>query len=120
MPGSSAGRPSWAGALVAVPGAVTAYMAQPDNFGLYLFLGALALWLCGRGLAGDRRAFVVGGLVVGLASLARNDGILLGVPVRPGVPRRALAGVARGRRGPVGRVASAGRRPSAVRWPSPW
>ena len=82
--GLDAGLERWqalvGGALVAVPGAVTAYMAQPDNFGLYLFLGALALWLCGRGLAGDRRAFVVGGLVVGLASLARNDGILLGVP----------------------------------------
>jgi Dolichyl-phosphate-mannose-protein mannosyltransferase len=68
------------GALVAVPGALTAYMTQPDNFGLYLFLGSLALWLCSRGSAGDRRAFVVGGLVVGLGSLARNDGILLGVP----------------------------------------
>ena len=82
--GLDAGLERWqalvGGALVAVPGAVTAYMAQPDNFGLYLFLGALALWLCGRGLAGDRRAFVLGGLVVGLGSLARNDGILLGVP----------------------------------------
>jgi hypothetical protein len=68
------------GALVAVPGALTAYMAQPDNFGLYLFLGTLALWLCSRGLAGDRRAFVLGGLLVGLGSLARNDGVLLGVP----------------------------------------
>jgi len=82
--GLEAGLERWqalvGGALVAVPGAITAYMAQPDNFGLYLFLGTLALWLCGRGLAGDRRAFVAGGLVVGLASLARNDGILLGVP----------------------------------------
>jgi hypothetical protein len=82
--GLDAGLERWqalvGGALVAVPGAVTAYMAQPDNFGLYLFLGALALWLCGRGLAGDRRAFVLGGLMVGLGSLARNDGILLGVP----------------------------------------
>lgn len=71
----------WAGGLlVAVPGAVTPFLAQPDNFGLYMFLGALALWLCARGLRGDRRAFVVGGLVVGLAGLARNDGLLLGVP----------------------------------------
>ena len=45
-----------------------------------MLLGALALWLCGRGLRGDRRAFALGGLVVGLAFLSRNDGVLLGVP----------------------------------------
>ncbi len=82
--GLDAGLERWqavvGGFLVAVPGALTAYMAQPDNFGLYLFLGALAIWLCARGLAGSRRAFVVGGFVVGLASLSRNDGVLLGVP----------------------------------------
>jgi hypothetical protein len=82
--GLDAGLERWqaivGGALVAVPGALTAYMAQPDNFGLYLFFGTLALWLCSRGLAGDRRAFVIGGLLVGLGSLARNDGVLLGVP----------------------------------------
>jgi hypothetical protein len=43
-------------------------------------LGLLALWACARGLRGDRRWFVLGGAVVGLATLARNDGILLGVP----------------------------------------
>jgi hypothetical protein len=43
-------------------------------------LGALSLWLCARGLRGDRRAFVFGGVVVGLAALARADGVLLGVP----------------------------------------
>ena len=82
--GRDAGLAPWqafaAGLLVAAPGAVTPFMAQPDNFGLYLFLGALALWLCALGLRGSRRAFVAGGVVVGLASLARNDGILLGVP----------------------------------------
>jgi len=66
--------------LAAVPGALTPFFGQPDNFGLFMTLGALALWLCARGLRGDRRAFAFGGLVVGLATLARSDGVLLGVP----------------------------------------
>jgi 4-amino-4-deoxy-L-arabinose transferase-like glycosyltransferase len=74
--GTSAG----AGLLVAVPGGLTPYLSQPDNFGLFMTLGALSLWLCARGMRGDRRAFVLGGLVVGLATLARSDGILLGLP----------------------------------------
>jgi hypothetical protein len=75
------GRRAIAPALMAiVPGAVTPFLAQPDNFALFMPLGALALWLCARGLRGDGRAFVLGGLVVGLATLARNDGVLLGVP----------------------------------------
>ena len=45
-----------------------------------MLLGALALWLCARGLAGHRGSFVLGGVVVGLAFLSRNDGVLLGVP----------------------------------------
>ncbi len=79
-----AGRPRWqafaAALLVAVPGGVTPYLAQADNFSLFMLLGALSLWACARGLRGDRRAFVLGGLVVGLATLSRNDGILLGIP----------------------------------------
>jgi hypothetical protein len=66
--------------MVAVPGGLTPFLSQPDNFGLFMTLGALALWLCARGARGDRRAFVLGGLVVGLATLARSDGILLGLP----------------------------------------
>jgi hypothetical protein len=69
-----------AGLLAAAPGALTQFISQPDNFALYMPLGALALWGCGRGLRGDRRAFVLGGAAVGLATLSRNDGILLGVP----------------------------------------
>ena len=69
-----------AGLLAAVPGGLTPFFGQPDNFGLFMTLGTLALWLCSRGLRGDRRAFVLGGAVVGLAALARNDGVLLGVP----------------------------------------
>ena len=69
-----------AGLLAAVPGAVTPFLGQPDNFALFMFLGGLALWLCARGLRGHRGAFAVGGLVVGLAFLSRNDGVLLGLP----------------------------------------
>jgi 4-amino-4-deoxy-L-arabinose transferase-like glycosyltransferase len=82
--GRDARLPRWqatlAGLLVAVPGAITPYLGQPDNFGLFMLLGALALWLCARGIRGDRRSFALGGLVVGLAFLARNDGVLLAVP----------------------------------------
>jgi len=69
-----------AGLLVAIPGAASPFLAQPDNFGLFMLLGALSLWACARGMRGDRRWFVLGGLVVGLATLSRNDGVLLGVP----------------------------------------
>jgi 4-amino-4-deoxy-L-arabinose transferase-like glycosyltransferase len=69
-----------AGLLAAIPGGLTPFFGQPDNFGLFMTLGGLALWLCARGIRGDRRAFVLGGAVVGLAALARNDGVLLGVP----------------------------------------
>lgn len=70
-----------AGLLVAVPGAASPYLGQPDNFGLFMLLGALSLWACARGMRGERRWFVLGGLLVGLATLSRNDGVLLGVPL---------------------------------------
>jgi hypothetical protein len=38
---------------------------------------AACLWLTARGLKGDAKSFVLAGLLAGLASLARNDGILL-------------------------------------------
>jgi 4-amino-4-deoxy-L-arabinose transferase-like glycosyltransferase len=82
--GRDVGMPSWqaaaGGLLVAVPAGVSPYLGQPDNFALFMLLGALALWLCGRGLRGDRRSFAIGGVAVGLAFLSRNDGVLLGVP----------------------------------------
>ncbi|MFH1474832.1 MAG: glycosyltransferase family 39 protein [Chloroflexota bacterium] len=67
-----------AGVLVAIPAASTVFMAQPDNFGLYQPLVAAALWMGARGLRGSGRAFALGGLLVGLATLARNDGVLVG------------------------------------------
>lgn len=67
-----------AGIAMAAPGAATLYMAQPDNLALYQPLGMAALWLTARGLKGDRRAYALAGLMAGLATLSRNDGILLG------------------------------------------
>jgi 4-amino-4-deoxy-L-arabinose transferase-like glycosyltransferase len=78
--GLSRGQAVAGGVLAAVPGGVTPYLAQPDNFALFMLLGALSLWACSRGLRGDRRAFALGGIAVGLATLSRNDGVLLGVP----------------------------------------
>ena len=69
-----------AGALVAVPAGLTPFVAQPDSLALVMFLGRASLWLCARGMAGDRGAFVLGGLTVGLATLARLDCALLGLP----------------------------------------
>jgi hypothetical protein len=63
--------------LVALPAAVV-FMAQPDNFALYQPIVLGALWLGARGLKGHARAFVGAGALVGLAMLARNDGLLVG------------------------------------------
>ena len=66
-----------AGLLVAVPVMTAAYMVQPDNFSLYQPLVLGALWLGARGLKGSPRAFVAAGLLTGLATLSRNDGLLV-------------------------------------------
>jgi len=82
--GRDAMLPRWqaaaAGLMVALPALVDPFLAQPDNFGLFMLLGTLSLWACARGLRGDRRSFALGGVLVGLAFLSRNDGVLLGVP----------------------------------------
>ena len=67
-----------AGILTALPALTLVFMTQPDNFSLFQPLAAAALWLAARGLKGDSRAFAVGGLLVGLATLSRNDGVLIG------------------------------------------
>ena len=72
---------------VSAPAAAAIYMVQPDNFALYQPLGTAALWLAARGLRGDGhghgrgRSFALAGLMVGLATLARNDGVLLGAAI---------------------------------------
>lgn len=70
-----------AGIAVAVPAATTIFMSQPDNMSIYQPLGTAALWLTARALKGNRRSYLLAGVAVGLATLARNDGVLLGAAV---------------------------------------
>jgi hypothetical protein len=67
--------------LTAAPAASAVFMTQPDNFSLYQPLVAGALWMAARGLKGDARAYAFSGLLVGLAMLSRNDGILVGLAI---------------------------------------
>jgi hypothetical protein len=66
-----------AGVLTALPALSFVYMAQPDNFSLYQPLVAGSLFLAGRGMRGSPRAFVLAGLLAGIATLSRNDGLLV-------------------------------------------
>jgi hypothetical protein len=66
-----------AGFLVAVPVLSLVYMVQPDNFSLYQPLVAASLWMGARGLRGSGRSFAVAGLLAGVATLSRNDGLLV-------------------------------------------
>jgi hypothetical protein len=66
-----------AGLLMAVPALTFVFMVQPDNFSLYQPLVAGALLLAGRGLRGSGRSFALAGLLGGLATLSRNDGVLV-------------------------------------------
>jgi hypothetical protein len=79
--GRDAGAPNsvslGAGILTAFPALSFVYMAQPDNFSLYQPLVAGSLWLAGRGLQGRPRDFVLAGLLAGIATLSRNDGVLV-------------------------------------------
>ena len=95
-----------AGVLVAIPGLMTIFMSQPDNFWLYQPLVAGALWMAARGLKGHPRSFALGGLLVGPGDAvaerrrARRRGAGADVPLRP------LAGVA----------LRPARRPPAIPW----
>src|SRR5258705_3575042 len=71
-----------AGVLTAFPALSFPFMAQTDNFSLYQPLVAGALFLGARGLKGHARSFALAGLLVGLATLARNDGVLAGGVLR--------------------------------------
>jgi 4-amino-4-deoxy-L-arabinose transferase-like glycosyltransferase len=90
--GFSDGQSFAAAVMVAAPAGLTPFLSQPDNFGLFMTLGVLSIWLCARGARGDRRSFALGGLIVGLATLARSDGVLLGLPFALVALRGLLAG----------------------------
>jgi hypothetical protein len=66
-----------AGIMVAVPVLSVVYMVQPDNFSLFQPLVLGALWMGSRGLKGSARSFALAGLLAGLATLSRNDGLLV-------------------------------------------
>ena len=66
-----------AGILTAIPLLSTVYLVQPDNFSLFQPLVIGSLWLGARGLRGSGRAFVGAGLLAGIATLSRNDGVLV-------------------------------------------
>ena len=66
-----------AGVLTAIPVLSTVYMVQPDNFSLFQPLVAAALWMTARGLRGHPRSFLAAGLLAGVATLSRNDGVLV-------------------------------------------
>ncbi len=69
--------PLAAGLLTAIPLLALVFLVQPDNFSLFQPLVAGALWLGARGLRGDARAFALAGLLAGVATLSRNDGVLV-------------------------------------------
>ena len=68
-----------AGILTAIPLLSAVYLVQPDNFSLYQPLVIASLWMGARALRGRSagRAFVAAGLLAGLATLSRNDGLLV-------------------------------------------
>ena len=70
-----------AAVLATLPAAGALFMAQPENFAILQVIVAATLWLAARGLKGSPAAFAATGLLVGLASLARNDGFILGAAV---------------------------------------
>ncbi len=75
--GASAMVAAGAGLLVAMPVLSVVYMAQPDNFSLFQPLALGALWMGARGLKGSPKAFALAGLLAGLATFSRNDGLLV-------------------------------------------
>jgi hypothetical protein len=70
-----------ASVLAAIPAAGAVFMPQPENFAILQPLVAATIWLTARGLKGHAGSYALAGLLVGLASLARNDGFILGVAV---------------------------------------
>ncbi|MFI5258684.1 MAG: glycosyltransferase family 39 protein [Candidatus Limnocylindrales bacterium] len=67
-----------AGLLTAIPVMATPFMAQPETLALYQPLVVGALWAGARGLRGHGRSFALAGALVGLATLTRSDGLLVG------------------------------------------
>jgi hypothetical protein len=67
--------------LAAVPAMGTVFMPQPENFAILQPLVAATILCVVKGLKGDPRFYALAGVLVGFASLARNDGFVLGATV---------------------------------------
>ena len=67
-----------AGVLISIPGLMTIFMSQPDNFGLYQPLVAGALWMAARGLKGHPGSFVLGGCSSGWRRCRGTTALLVG------------------------------------------
>jgi hypothetical protein len=70
-----------AAVLAGAPGAGAVFMPQPENFAILQPLIAATIYLVARGLKGHPRSYMAAGVLVAFASLARNDGIFLGLAV---------------------------------------
>jgi hypothetical protein len=56
-------------------------MPQPENFAILQPLVAATVYLVARGLKGHPKSYIAAGALVAFASLARNDGIFLGLAI---------------------------------------
>ncbi len=73
---------SWLAALLTIfSGFYFPYWTAIDNFTPFAVTGALALWLGSRGMGQSAWALIASGVCVGLAHLARADGLLLLVAI---------------------------------------
>lgn len=90
------------GLLAAVPGFFLPFFVTTDMFILYAWVGTLFFWTCHRGLrGGSERIWILAGGWIGLAHLARADGLLFLIPFlyilsrqRETIWRRLLFGTA--------------------------
>jgi len=78
------GNRSWAwfsGLLALVPGYYLPYLLTTDVFVIYALIGAGFFYFTGQGLRNGRNpAWLVSGMMIGLAHLARADGLLFFLP----------------------------------------
>ena len=78
------GNRSWAwysGLLALVPGFYLPYLLTTDVFVVYALIGAGFFYITGRGLRNGRNsAWLVSGMMIGLAHFARADGLLFFLP----------------------------------------
>ncbi len=78
------GNRSWAwfsGLLALVPGFYFPYLLTTDVFIVYALIGAGFFYFAGQGLRnGKKSAWLVSGMMIGLAHLARADGLLFFLP----------------------------------------